>query len=323
MTKSTTRRELLVRSAVVAAAGVASPALVSRAAVAEDYPVQDLTVIRHSAPGGLIDSTTRIAQPYLQEQGFKTTLEYVLGASGRIARSRLFRSKPDGYTIMIDTSPDEVLGEVLFNGQYKVAEFQPIFGWFVNAFNLFVPKASPFKTLDDLIKTARTRRVTVGTIGKGGAGHLQLAILKRRLNLDLQFVHFDGGAPAYTAAVGGHVEVAMGAGIASAWSETINFLTVFRDGRDPALPDVLTIKELGHNVPAINQVLYANAGPGVPQERIAKLAGAFAMAFANHAHIEQQKKIQVYVTPLNSVDILRIVQKSGELVKEYKDVMAD
>jgi tripartite-type tricarboxylate transporter receptor subunit TctC len=310
MTKSTTRRELLVRSAVVAAAGVASPALVSRAAVAEDYPVQELTVIRHSAPGGLIDSTTRIAQPYLQEQGFKTTLEYVLGASGRIARSRLFRSKPDGYTIMIDTSPDEVLGEVLFS-------------WFVNAFNLFVPKASPFKTLDDLIKTARTRRVTVGTIGKGGAGHLQLAILKRRLNLDLQFVHFDGGAPAYTAAVGGHVEVAMGAGIASAWSETINFLTVFRDGRDPALPDVLTIKELGHNVPAINQVLYANAGPGVPQERIAKLAGAFAMAFANHAHIEQQKKIQVYVTPLNSLDILRIVQKSGELVKEYKDVMAD
>jgi tripartite-type tricarboxylate transporter receptor subunit TctC len=304
--------------------GFASTALISRAAFAEGYPAQDLTWFVHQSPGGLIDSSTRVAQPYLQEQGFKSTIEYVRGASGRIARARLFRAKPDGYTIMMDTSPDEVMGEVLFNGQYKVAEFQPIFGWFVNAFNLFVPKASPFKTLDDLIKTARTRRVTVGTIGKGGAGHLQLAILKSRLNLDLQFVHFDGGAPAYAAAVGGHVEVAMGAGIASAWSDTVNFLTVFRDdGRDPALPDVPTIKELGHDVASINQVIYANAGPGVPQERIARLADAFAKAFANPTHIEQQKKLQVHITPLMGADLREITRKAAEIVQEYKAVLAD
>jgi tripartite-type tricarboxylate transporter receptor subunit TctC len=322
MTEYTSRRELLVRSMALAAT-FASPALISRAAFADDFPTQDLTWIVHQSPGGLIDSSTRVALPYLQEQGFKSTIEYVRGASGRIARSRLFRAKPDGYTIMTDTSPDEVLGEVVFNGQYKVSEFQPIFGWFVNAFNLYVPKSSPIKTMDDLIETARKRRVTVGTFGKGNSSHLQWAILKNRLNLDLQFVHFDGAAPAYTALLGGHIDASMGAAIATAWSETVNFLTVFRDGRDPALPDVPTMKELGHDVPSINQVIYANAGPGVPQERIAKLSDAFAKAFANPTHIEQQKKLQVHITPLTSADLREITRKAGEIVQEYKAVLAD
>src|SRR3546814_13415747 len=102
------------------------------------------------------------------------------------------------------------------------------------------------------------------------ASHLQLAILKKRFNLEnLQFVHFAGGTPAYTAALGGHVDVAMGSSTTAQRAETINFLAVFNDKRDPALPEVPTLKELGHVVEPVNQLVYArSAERRVGKERV-------------------------------------------------------
>src|SRR3546814_750589 len=120
-----------------AAGGLMLPGSLTRPAFAETYPARDLMWLVHQAPGGLIDSTTRVALPYLERHGFGATIEYLSGASGRIARAELFNARPDGHMIMTDTSPDEVLGELIYNGQYKVAAFQPIYGWYLNTFNVF------------------------------------------------------------------------------------------------------------------------------------------------------------------------------------------
>src|SRR3546814_17581099 len=85
------------------------------------------------------------------------------------------------------------------------------------------------------------------------------------------FLSFSGGTPAYTAALGGHVDVAMGSSTTAQRAETINFLAFFNDKRDPALPEVPTLKELCHDVEPVNQLVYANTGPGVPTDRVAKL----------------------------------------------------
>jgi tripartite-type tricarboxylate transporter receptor subunit TctC len=314
-----TRRSFLIRSAALSATLAAGS--LSRDAFAEDYPAQDLRWIIYQSPGGLIDTSTRIAQPFLERQGFKSTIDYVRGASGRIARGQLSRAKPDGYTIMTEASPEEVLGKVVFNADYRLAEFQPIFGWFINAFNLYVPKTSAIKSFDDFVKTARTRRVTVATLGKGGPSHLQLVILRSRLNLDLQFVHFDGGAPAYAAVAGGHVEAGVGGSTSIQWADTINFLTVFRGDPDPAMPNVPTPRDLGQDIKPINEVIYANAGPGVPEDRMAKLRDAFAKAFADPEHIAQQKKINVLVRAMQADEVRQLVQSAFDLATEYKEAL--
>lgn len=294
-----------------------------RLALPQAYPSQPLKWIIYQSPGGLIDTSTRLIQPFLKEQGFSSTLEYVRGASGRIARSQFSRAKPDGYTIMTEASPEEVLGKVVFNADYKLDEFQPVFGWFINAFNLYVAKSSPVKSMDDFIKTARSRRMTMATIGKGGPSHLQLAILRNRLKLNLQFVHFDGGSAAYTAVAGGHVEAAVGGSSSVQWADNLTFLTVFRDTRDPGLSSVPTMKELGHDIPPINEVIYVNASPGTPQDRVAKLVGAFTKAFENPELIAQQKKINVHVTPMNSAQLRQSVQKAFDLANEYKSILTE
>jgi tripartite-type tricarboxylate transporter receptor subunit TctC len=222
---------------------------------------------------------------------------------------------------MTEASPEEVLGEVIYGAEYKVADFQPVYGWYRNAFNICVLKNSPFKTFADLVKVAKTRKVTIGTLGKGGPSHLQLAILNSKLGLQLQLVHFDGGAPAYTAVAGGHIEAAVGGSTSVQWSSTVNFLVVFRDGRDPALPDVPTAKESGYDITPVNEVIYANAGPKVPADRIKKLSDAFAAALADPAAIEAQKKLGIYVTPITPPELRKSINGIYALVNEYKSVL--
>src|SRR4051794_5534151 len=99
---------------LVGAAGVGG---LPRVAGAQAYPSQPVQWIIYQSPGGLVDTSSRTLQPYLAEQGVNTVFEYVRGASGRIARTQLFRAKPDGYAMMTEASPEEVLGEVVFNAE--------------------------------------------------------------------------------------------------------------------------------------------------------------------------------------------------------------
>ncbi len=306
------RRKFL--ETTIASAGLAAA---PRVALPQAYPSQALKWIIYQSAGGLIDTSSRTLQPYLAEQGFNSVFEYVRGASGRIARTQLYRAKPDGYSIMTEALPEEILGEVVYHADYKVKDFRPIAGWFVNAFNLYVRKDSKLRSFDDLIKTARAQRLTIATIGKGGPSHLQVMLLRSRLNLQLQPVHFNGGAPAYAALAGGHVDVAIG-GSSSARQPDLNFLAVFRAGRDPALPSTPTVEELGHNIPPINEVIYANTGPGVPADRMQRLTQAFTKAIENPEHIEKQKKIGVFPKLIPASELSGIIASRYGMVTEYK-----
>ena len=71
----------------------------------EVFPSREVNWIIYQAPGGSIDTTARIIQPYLEKNGVKTSLDYVLGAGGRVARTKLYTARPDGYVMMTDPRP--------------------------------------------------------------------------------------------------------------------------------------------------------------------------------------------------------------------------
>ena len=317
------RRKFLQMLGGASIANVAGSTVALRDAFAQAYPSQLVKWIIYQSAGGLIDTSSRMIQPYLAEQGINTVFDYVRGASGRIARAQLYRSKPDGYTIMTEAMPEEVLGEVVYNADYKVKELQPVVGWFVNAFNLYVRKDSKIQTFDDLIKTARSRRVSVATLGHGGPSHLQIMLLRSALNLDLLPVPYAGGAPAYVALLGGHVDMAIGGSTRAQQADKISFLAVFRDGRDPALPSVPTVAELGHKIPPINEVIYISTGPGVPADRIQRLAQAFTKAIESPDQIEKQTKIGVFPKVITAAELRVQIAAHYGFVTEYKSELVE
>ena len=304
-----------------AAAGDLGPLGVA-ARAQEAFPAREINWIIYQAPGGSLDTTARIIQPYLEKNGVKTSLEYVLGAGGRVARSKLFTARPDGYLMMTESAPGGAIDEVIGRAGYKASEFIPIYGWSVVSWQLCVKKDSPIRTFQQFIDECKKRRVVVGTIGRGGSSHIQLAAVQKELNLPFALVHFEGSGKAYPAVMGGHVDAAIsGPGSGSRMRDSLHFLAVTGAERQEALPDVPTLTELGFQVSPIDQIWYAMTTPKVPDDRVATLASAFAKAFEDKQLWEQMNKAGEYPKLLTRAQIEAMVKKQAEVIERYKELL--
>ncbi len=294
----------------------------SSASAQERFPARDVNWIIYQAPGGSIDTTARVIQPYLEKQGVKTNLEYVLGAGGRVARTKLFTARPDGYMMMTESAPGGAIDEVIGRAGYKASEFTPIYGWSVVSWQLCVKKDSPIRTFQQFVDECKKRRVVVGTIGRSGSSHIQLAAVQKELNLPFGMVHFEGSGKAYPAVMGGHVDAAIsGPGSGSRMRDSLHFLGVTGVEREKALPDVPTLTELGFRVTPIDQIWYAMVTPKVPEDRIAILSNAFAKAFEDRMLWEQMQKVGEYLKLLTRPQVEDMVKKQAEVIERYKELL--
>jgi tripartite-type tricarboxylate transporter receptor subunit TctC len=316
-------RRAVLRNAGKAAFGLAAGSVLGSVARTEEkFPARDVNWIIYQAPGGSIDTTARIIQPYLERNGVKTSLEYVLGAGGRVARTKLHTARPDGYLMMSESAPGAAIDEIIGRAGYKASEFIPVYGWSVVSWQLCVSKDSPIRTFQQFVDECKKRRVVVATIGRSGSSHIQLAALQKELNLPFGMVHFEGSGKAYPAVMGGHVDAAIsGPGSGSRMRESLHFLCVTGAEREKALPDVPTLKEQGFDVTPIDQLWYAMATPKVPDERIALLSSAFAKAFEDKMLWEQMQKAGEYLKLLTRAQIEILVKQQTEVIEKYKELL--
>ncbi|MFL6797799.1 MAG: tripartite tricarboxylate transporter substrate binding protein [Xanthobacteraceae bacterium] len=316
------RRQLLLAAGGGVLAGSGCSTWGMPAFAQEKFPAREVNWLIYQAPGGSIDTTARVMQPYLERQGIKTALDYVLGAGGRVARSKLHAARPDGYMMMSESAPGAAIDEVIGRVSYKATEYIPVYGWSVLSWQICVKKDSPIQTFQQFIDECRKRRVVVGTIGRSGSSHIQLAALQRELNIPLGMVHFEGSGKAYPAVMGGHVDAAIsGPGSGSRMRDSLHFLAVTGLEREPALPDVPTLKEQGFAVTPIDQIWYAMTTPKVPDDRVAILSNAFAKAFEDKQLWEQMNKVGEYPKLLTRAQVEDMVKKQGEAIERYKDAL--
>jgi tripartite-type tricarboxylate transporter receptor subunit TctC len=317
------RRDFLMQGGGVAFGLGTGARMADWSAAAQDkFPARDINWIIYQAPGGSIDTTARVIQPYLEKHGVKTNLDYVLGAGGRVARTKLFTARPDGYLMMTESAPGGAIDEVIGRAAYKASDFIPIYGWSVVSWQLCVNKDSPIRTFQQFVDECRKRRVVVGTIGRSGSSHIQLAALQKELDLPFGMVHFEGSGKAYPAVMGGHVDAAIsGPGSGSRMRESLHFLCVTGAEREKALPDVPTLHELGFNVTPIDQIWYAMATPKVPDDRVAILSDAFAKAFEDKMLWEQMEKVGEYIKLLTPTQVDQMVRKQAEVIDKYKELL--
>ncbi len=252
----------------------------------------------------------------------KTTLDYVLGAGGRVARTKLATAKPDGYEMMTKSAPGAAIDEFIGRAKFKASDFTPIYGWSVVGWQICVKKDSPIRTFQNLVDECKKRRVVIGTIGRGASSHIQLAAIQKQLNLQIGVAHFEGSGKVYPAVLGGHIDAAIsGPGSGSRMQDSLHFLAVTGEHREKALPDVPTLKELGFAVTPIDQIWYAMATPKTPDDRIAALSAAFEKAFADKALTEQMEKAGESIVLLKRPEIEKMVAQQSEVIDKYKDLL--
>jgi tripartite-type tricarboxylate transporter receptor subunit TctC len=148
------------------AVGTAVLPAISRIAKAQSYPTRPITMIVPAPAGAPSDSLGRILGERMRGSlGQPIIIENVSGADGSIAAGRLFRAKPDGYTIELGYLGNHVLNGAVYSLQYDVLnDFAPISPLVTSTTVLFARKSVPATDLNELIGwlKANPSKVSIG-----------------------------------------------------------------------------------------------------------------------------------------------------------------
>jgi tripartite-type tricarboxylate transporter receptor subunit TctC len=275
---------------VVAVLAVAVTAALSPAAAQANYPTQPIRMIVPFAPGGASDFAARLIQPGMsQSLGQQVVVENRAGAAGNVGMDIASRAMPDGYTIYLGNVgtvsinptlyPDlTVKPEKDFVGVSLVTETPGIL--------IANPKFPPntVKELVDYVK-ARPGKVNFASPGSGSLNRMEMEVFRMDAGLDMTHVPYKGGAgPAVADVIGGHVElmfVTISSAIQHIKAGRLKALAVTTKERNPSLPDVPTMGELGwkNNVSASWQGILVPSG--TPRPIIDKIHAAILRAMSD------------------------------------------
>jgi tripartite-type tricarboxylate transporter receptor subunit TctC len=264
---------------VISAATAATHAM---AASAQDYPEHAIELIVPFPPGGPADIVARpLAEGLSQKLGKPVVVLNKAGASGTIGAAYVAKAKPDGYTLLMGTSNELTMSPGLLDKlPYDPSkDFSPVSTTVLFPNVLVVNKDLPIHTAKDLVDATRKNpeRFNYGTSGIGSTNHMTGELYRAATGLDLNYVSYQGGAPAMTDLIGGHIQ-AMFATMPSAQalinSGTIRALMVTDTKRWNAIPGVPDAQEAG--LPQVKVISFNGvlAPAGTPRPIIEKLNAA-------------------------------------------------
>ncbi len=225
----------------------AAAGLAPTAAIAQPYPSKPIKLIVPYPPGGNTDIVARMYSQKLSERlGQPVVIDNRGGAAGAIGMAVAAKSANDGYTLVIGDLGSMVIAPIANPGAgYTQKDLAPIS--LVSSVSIVVsanPK-SPDNNFADFLARAKAQpgKLTYGTGGVGGPGHLAFEMLRSMTGVDILHVPFKGGAQAITGLLGEQVDIVVdGTAIAQVKAGRLKALAV-TGPRLPALPDVPGIGE--------------------------------------------------------------------------------
>ena len=259
-----------------------------------DFPAKGraITVIVPYAAGGGTDVTTRLMARLMEKElGVPVQVVNRPGGGAQIGLTELARAKPDGYTIGATLIPTVVTTylDPERKAIYSRKDFQPLAIQYEAPFAVVVPTSSPYKTLKDLVDAAKASPGTIKMASTGliGSGHLAILQFEEAAAIRFAVVHFDGGAPAMTALLGGHVNASVNAVSSEILPHiktgAIRILGVLGPEESRFLPGVKTAESQGYK--AYMSVVGALSAPaGIPREVTSILSAAAKKAIESDEH---------------------------------------
>jgi putative tricarboxylic transport membrane protein len=263
--------------AAVALALLGSPWAVAVANAA--YPDRPITLIVPWGAGGGTDATGRILASLMEQKlGVPVSVVNRTGGSGVIGHSAIATAAPDGYTLGVVTVE---IGMMHWQGLTELSyrDYTPLVLYNADPAGLQVRADSEWHTAKDLLAAvkAKPRQYKGSGTGQGGIWHLALAGMLQAAGIApdaAPWVPSQGAAPGLQDLVAGGVDIVpCSVPEAQALLEAgrVKSLAVMSDERNPAFPDVPTLKEatgLDWKVAAWRGI----AGPkGMPDEVSQKL----------------------------------------------------
>ncbi len=277
------------RNLLLTAAALSLPAVHSRAQTGADKP--PLRILVGFPPGGSADIIARLLAERLPAQlgGQAVVVENKAGAAGRIAIEALKNSAADGNTLIIMPSGPVVLFPHVYKklGYDPVKDLAPISQLAGFQFCVVSGPKSNVRNVTEMLAKAKAdpSTATYGSSGNGTVPHFLGLMIGDAAGIDFQHVPYQGGAPAMTALMGGHIGYTMDV-LAESLEQhrngKIRIIAVTGAQRAPQLPDVPTLREQGLAMDA--SAWFAIYGPGaLPAATAQRLSAAVQSAMKEPA----------------------------------------
>ncbi len=261
---------------------------VSVLAAAQSYPAKPIRLIVGYPPGGGIDFTARTIQQPLQEAlKQQVIVDYKPGAGGMLAAGELTRAAPDGYTLLLaNTGPFAIAPYLQAKLPYDPVKQFTYVGQISQGSYIAVTRPDhPAKDLREFVAWAKANagKVNFASGGNGTSTHLNGELMNQATGLDLTHVPYKGSAPAVQDLIGGQTQLLIDAGtvlLPQVKGGKLKALAVTGPKRDPQLPDVPTVRELG--LGGMESIGFQGlVGPaGMPKDVVDKIASELAKVLA-------------------------------------------
>jgi len=176
------------------------------------YPTKPITLVTHSSPGAGGDIFLRNLAKHLEGiVPVPIVVENRSGGASVRAVTYVATSPKDGY-ILYGSTPTMLQTPILTKTPYSFLDLEPVVNVFFDPMILYVKADSPWKTLLDIINTARQRPGTIrfGAATPGSVEHMIAHQLQKVAKIQVQPVTFEGGGDLLLAVLGGHVDLGVG-----------------------------------------------------------------------------------------------------------------
>ncbi|MFM8757446.1 MAG: Bug family tripartite tricarboxylate transporter substrate binding protein [Limnohabitans sp.] len=277
-------------------------------------------------PGGSADVLARMVADALKDDFSSIVVDNKPGAAGRIALNLVKASKPDGQTVIVLPSGPMVL----FPHVYKkldydaVKDFTPISQIARFQFGVVAGPSAGVQSLGEMIAKARANpgASSYGTPGLGSLPHFVGVLMEQSTGITLNHVPFQGGAPANTALLGGHIGYKFD--VVSETAELhrtgkARIIAVTGSQRDPQVPEVPTLKESGVNMEAT--AWFAMYGPaGLTGEALSRLENAMKRIVREPAM--RDKLVKLGYEPIGSGSAELAAAQRADLARWEKPIRA-
>lgn len=257
-------------------------------AMAQDlYPNRPIRIVVNSAPGALLDITTRaVAQQMAENLGQPLVVDNRPGADGQIGIRAAKAAPPDGYTLLASSNTVAQLPAMKKDPGYELKDFVGI-GMMNEAPLLMVTAPSlPYRSLADLMAAAKAKpgKLSFASGGSGTTTHMAAALLMHRASLDIVHVPYKGISTAISDVIAGRVDFAFDGGNSAGPQINdgrLRALGLTSAKRSPAFPDMPTLAEQG--LPGYSYTVYLGllAPAGTPKEIVQRLGQALRAALAS------------------------------------------
>jgi tripartite-type tricarboxylate transporter receptor subunit TctC len=278
---------------------------------AQDFPNKSIRAIVSFAPGGVVDTSTRIVTAKLQEtMNWHFVVDNRPGANGFIGAAAAAKANADGYTLLSAHTGELAVNPVMFKTMpYDENTFSPVI-MLSDAPMLIVVNANnaAINSIKDLVAAARAKPgvVNFGSPGTGSVNHMASEWFSSAAGAKMTHVPYKGGAPAVVAVATGDATFTV-AGLPGVLphlqGKRVKVLGITTAKRSPMVPDYPTAQEMGVpgvdasiwvgffvprgvSAPVVNRLYNATAEVlkrNDVKERLAVVGGAEATALAGAA----------------------------------------